>query len=135
MLKLNLIAFVSAALTMLVIDGVWLAVMSSRFYKPRVGHLLAESPNFAAIAVFYPIFIGGLVALVIHPVLSSNSGMAKALMMGAIYGLVTYGTYDLTNHATLRGWPLAVTAVDLVWGTALTAVVTALAVAVTRHFS
>ena len=135
MFKLYAISFVTAGVTMLAIDAVWLTVMSSRFYKPRIGHLMAESPNLAAVGVFYIIYITGLVVLVIHPLLASNAGMGKVLLMGALYGLVAYATYDLTNQATLRDWPTVVTVVDLVWGATLTAVVTLAAVSVTRYFS
>lgn len=135
MLKFYAIPFVTAAVTMLAIDAVWLSIMSSRFYRPRIGHLMAETPNLAAVGLLYVIYIGGLLVLVIHPLLASNAGTGRVLLMGAIYGLAAYATYDLTNQATLRGWPTVVTLVDLAWGAALTAVVALSAVCATRYFS
>lgn len=135
MLKLHAISFLTAGMTMLALEGVWLTVMASRFYKPRIGHLMAETPSLAPIALFYIVYLVGLVVLVVHPMLVGNAATVKVLLMGALYGLVTYATYDLTNHATLRAWPTIVTVVDLVWGTSLTAIVALAAVSVTRHFS
>ncbi len=135
MLKFYAIPFVTAAVTMLALDAVWLNVMSSRFYRPRIGHLMAESPNLAAAGALYVIFIAGLMVLVILPLLASNAGTGKTLLMGAAYGLAAFATYDLTNQATLRDWPVVVTLVDLAWGAALTAIITFAAVTASRYFT
>lgn len=102
----------------LALDSVWLGVIAPGFYRQHIGHLLAAQPNWYAAAAFYLIFIGGLVYFAVEPAASMNSPRTGTLR-GAIYGLVTYATFDLTSHALLQGWPLIVTVVDLIWGTTL----------------
>jgi len=104
------------------IDLVWLSVVAKDFYRQHIGHLLAAQINWPAAVVFYLLFIGGLVFFAVKPALEAGSG-ARALLHGALFGLLTYATYDLTNQATMRDWPVLVTAVDLAWGTVLSATV------------
>ena len=101
------------------IDSVWLLTMNKNFYGKYLGHLMSEKPNLLIAFVFYLINIVGMMFLVINPALKENS-WAKLLAGAAIYGLCTYATYDLTNHATLKNWPAIVTMVDIVWGVTLT---------------
>ena len=117
---------------MLAIDAVWLATMSKRFYSTRIGSLLAESPRLGPAAVFYLIYILGVTCLVAVPAVNDEWSFLKVFLLGALLGLVAYGTYDLTNQATLKEWPLIVTLVDLVWGSLLTGVISVISVAVTR---
>lgn len=98
-----------------IIDMVWLGYLARDFYREQIGFLLKSNVNWLAAIVFYLIFIAGLVFFVINPALSNNS-FSYALLAGAFYGFITYATYDLTNHATLKGWPLIVTLADLAWG-------------------
>jgi uncharacterized membrane protein len=100
-----------------VIDLLWLGVIAKGFYQTNLGHLLGPVNWYAAVA-FYLIFLAGLTYFAILPALESGS-FATALMLGALYGFFTYATYDLTNMATLRDWPLVVTIVDIAWGTIL----------------
>jgi uncharacterized membrane protein len=100
----------------LILDGVWLGVISPGLYQEHIGHLLAEEVNWPAAALFYLLFIAGLVFFAIKPSLLQNSWKA-ALRNGAFFGLICYATYDLTNHATMRDWPLLITVIDLLWGT------------------
>lgn len=130
-----ILPFISAMLTMGLLDAVWLSTMANRFYRPRIGHLMADSPNFAAAIPFYVIYIAALVVLVIQPAIANNNSYARAALIGAVYGIATYATYDLTNQATLRGWPTSVSVVDLAWGAFLTAMATLVSVAVTRYFA
>lgn len=102
----------------LVLDVVWLSLSMKVLYRKNIGELMAEKANFVAAVVFYLIFIGGLVYFVINPALEKES-IRYAIISGVIYGLVTYGTYDLTNHATLKDWPLIITVVDMIWGSFL----------------
>lgn len=111
---------------MLVIDLAWLTAMR-RFYRARLGPLLAARTNWPAAIVFYVIYTAGLVFFAIAP--AFPQGPATAAMLGAAYGLVTYATYDLTNQATLAGWPVAVTFVDIAWGIVLSAGLAALGAA------
>lgn len=113
-LKMYGIAFV----IFLAIDAVWLGLVAPKFYRAQIGHLMADSPNFVAALLFYLIFIFGVVVFVIQPSLADGNWMT-ALWRGLLFGFVTYATYDLTNLATLRDWPLMVTIVDLAWGTFL----------------
>jgi uncharacterized membrane protein len=103
------------------IDMLWLGVISRSFYQNNLGHLLGPV-NWPVAILFYLVFLAGLVFFAIMPALESGS-FATALMLGALYGFFTYATYDLTNLATLRDWPLSVTIVDIMWGTLLGALV------------
>ena len=102
------------------IDMVWLGVVAKGFYRRQIGDLMRSPVNWAAAIVFYLLFILGLVVFVIAPAMDRDSWM-RALGYGALFGFIAYATYDLTNLATLRGWPLTVTVVDLVWGAVLAA--------------
>ena len=106
----------------LAIDAIWLGVVSKDFYKNQIGNLMKQDINWTAAVVFYIIYIFGLVFFVIAPSVEKNSSL-RALFTGAIFGLITYATYDLTNLATLNNWSYIVTIVDLAWGTFLSATV------------
>lgn len=128
-LKLYLIAFP----VFLVIDMVWLVVVAKNFYAKQIGFLMAKNPNLYAAMIFYLIFIAGLIVFVITPALDKKM-WSQALLAGAFFGLVTYATYDLTNLATLRDWPLVITIVDLVWGMVLSASVSVITYFVALKF-
>jgi uncharacterized membrane protein len=100
-------------------DLVWLGVVAKSFYTKQMGVLMTPRVNWAAAILFYLLFLAGLVVFVIAPAVERDSWV-RALTLGALFGLVTYGTYDLTNLAMLKDWPLLLTAVDLIWGTVLT---------------
>ena len=100
------------------LDMVWLGVAAKNFYAKQIGFLMAPKVNWAAAILFYLLFLAGLVVFVIAPAVEKDSWV-RALMLGALFGLITYATYDLTNLATLKDWPLALTVVDLIWGTVL----------------
>lgn len=104
------------------VDLVWLGVVATGFYRRQLGHLLAPEVSWTPAIVFYLVFVAGLVVFAVRPALEHGSAK-RALALGALFGLVTYATYDLTNHATMRDWPALVTAVDLAWGTVLSATV------------
>ncbi len=106
----------------LAIDMVWLTLIAKSFYAKHIGYLMAKNPNLLAALIFYLIFIAGLIIFVITPALDKKM-WTQALIMGAFFGLVTYATYDLTNLATVRDWPLIITIVDLIWGMILSAAV------------
>ena len=94
------------------IDLVWLSVVAKDFYRQHIGHLLAAQVNWTAAVAFYLLFIGGLVFFAVKPAIEAENG-TRALVNGALFGLLTYATYDLTNQATMRDWPVLVTVVDL----------------------
>jgi len=102
------------------IDMVWLGFVAKNFYRQQIGFLMKPDINWTAAIIFYLIFIGGLVTFVISPAFEKQSWL-HALLYGAFFGLVTYATYDLTNLATTKDWPLLVTIVDLIWGSVLAA--------------
>jgi len=102
------------------IDMVWLGLVAKDFYRAQIGTLMKSDVNWAAAIIFYLIFIPGLVVFVISPAVEKGS-WTHALLFGALFGLVCYATYDLTNLAIAKDWPLLVTIVDLVWGAVLAA--------------
>ncbi|HOU30710.1 MAG TPA: DUF2177 family protein [Bacteroidales bacterium] len=101
-----------------VIDMIWLVLIARNFYKEQIGFIMKPEINWVAAILFYLLFIAGLVVFVISPAVEKRTWI-HALGYGALFGLVTYATYDLTNLATLKEWPLKVTIIDLIWGTLL----------------
>ncbi len=101
-------------------DMVWLGVIAKNFYTKQIGVLMAPKVNWVAAVLFYLLFLVGLVIFVIAPAVEKDS-WGRAITLGALFGLITYATYDLTNLATLKNWPLSLTVVDLVWGAVLAA--------------
>ncbi len=103
-----------------VIDMIWLGVVAKKFYKTQLGSMMAKKINWVAASIFYLLYIVGLIFFVINPALTQESWF-YAFWTGALFGLICYATYDLSNLATLEGWPKKVTYVDLVWGSLLSA--------------
>mgnify|MGYP001276136851 FL=1 len=106
----------------LIIDFVWLSIAVKYIYKPALGPLLLNKPILPAALLFYFLYIFGLTFLVLLPNLKDFQ-IFNAFWMGALFGLVAYGTYDLTNLATIKGWSLKITIIDLIWGGILTSTV------------
>ena len=117
-MKSYLVAFA----VFLVVEGLWLVVVAKNFYQKEIGFLMSESPLILPTVIFSLIFVFGLVFFVINPAFAKDS-WKYALFVGILFGLISYSTYDLTNLATLKGWPLKVTIVDLVWGSSMSAIV------------
>lgn len=127
-------AFLLYAITFVcffLIDMVWLGVVAKGFYRKHLGEMLSSKVNWTAAILFYLLFIFGLVVFVVRPAVIQNAPLT-ALLLGALLGLVCYATYDLTNLATIKDWPLIVTVIDLVWGTVLGASVSLVSVLVGR---
>lgn len=101
-----------------VIDMIWLGAVAKGFYRKHLGELLTPKVNWGAALLFYFLFIAGLLVFAVRPALVQGAPL-QALLLGAFFGLIAYATYDLTNLATLKGWPVIVTVVDLAWGTTL----------------
>lgn len=97
------------------IDMVWLGLVARSFYRKHLGFIMAPRPNWVAAITFYLLFILGVLYFVVAPGLESGS-LGTTLLRAALFGLITYATYDLTNLATLKDWPLIVTLVDILWG-------------------
>jgi uncharacterized membrane protein len=121
-MKQHAMTFAIAILVFLVVDATWLSTVGRSFYVPEMGALLRSRPIWSAAAVFYVIFILGLMLFVINPAIATGS-IQQAIFMGAAFGLVSYATYDLTNYSTVEGFPLSVAIVDIAWGTVLAACV------------
>lgn len=106
----------------LAIDFTWLTIIAKNFYSQQLGYIMKTNVNFVAAGLFYLLFVVGLVIFSILPALEKNSWI-QAIFLGSLLGFISYSTYDLTNLATIKNWPLIVTVVDMVWGTILGAIV------------
>lgn len=124
--------FISFSIFML-IDMVWLVVIARTLYQKYLGYLMSTSVNWPAALIFYVLFIIGLVFFVVHPALEKDT-LSYALVAGALFGLVTYATYDLTNLATIRDWPLMITMIDLVWGTSISSLTSVISFVIIKRF-
>jgi uncharacterized membrane protein len=114
--------FFVALASFFAIDMVWLVLVAKKFYQKHIGFLMRPDINWIAAIIFYLMFIAGLVIFVISPAVEKHSWI-HALLYGALFGLITYATYDLTNLATMKDWPVIVTIVDLIWGMVVSALV------------
>lgn len=118
-LKVYLVSLVA----FLTLDAVWLGVVARGFYRVQIGFLITDQPRWGVAFVFYAFFVAGLLAFVVLP--GQQMSLGRTVLWGALFGLVTYATYDLTNLATVRGWPWLVSIVDMAWGACITAAVSA----------
>lgn len=114
-------AYLGSAVAMLVMDAVWLTTMVPIIYRPALGDMLADPPNLWVAAVFYLVYVVGVVVFAVLPALNQQNWL-MALGAGALLGLVAYGTYDFTNLSTLRDWPVTLSLIDVCWGVVLTGV-------------
>lgn len=122
-MKINYPAlFGIAVATFLALDAIWLGLIAKNLYATELKGLMTNNVKWAAAGLFYLIFVAGLIYFVIAPTLKSGS-MNQLTLAGGLFGLVTYATYDLTNYATLKGFPLKIVVLDMIWGTALSAAV------------
>ncbi len=117
--------YLIALVFFLIIDLVWLGVIAKNLYQKEIGALLLDNPNWVAAIIFYLLFLVGLVYFVINPAIV-NEDFTKLLISAAFFGFITYATYDLTNLATLDGWSIKITIIDLIWGTFLSTAVSVL---------
>jgi uncharacterized membrane protein len=129
--KQMLVIYLITLAVFFLIDMIWLGVVAKGFYRRHLGPMLSPKVNWAAAILFYLLFIVGLLVFVIKPALISGEPL-KALFFGALFGLISYATYDLSNLATLKDWPLGVTIVDLIWGTVLGGMVSFISVVLGR---
>jgi uncharacterized membrane protein len=112
---MNIVAWITTALAFGALDAVWLSQMTPRLYRPLLGDLLAPKPNVGAAAAFYVIYVTCLCVIAVLPALE-RGGLARAALYGGLVGLAAYAAYDLSNHATLRGWDIRITLIDMTWG-------------------
>ncbi|ODR99138.1 hypothetical protein AUC69_09415 [Methyloceanibacter superfactus] len=128
------VAYIAAAAGFLLLDFLWLGFVAKGFYRQEIGALLLDQFNMVAAIGFYLVFVVGIVIFAVLPALQTGS-WKTALLYGALFGFFTYATYDMTNLATLKGWSLSVTFVDIAWGTLLTGTASLLGYAAARAVS
>ena len=124
--------YAAALIAFLAIDALWLGLVAPTFYQKYLGFLLAPNPNWLAALLFYLLFIVGILVFVVVPGLKDGA-LNKTLLRAALFGLITYATYDLTNLATIKDWPVLVTVVDMIWGTVLSTTVSLVSLMVGRR--
>lgn len=117
-----LFSYIATLVSLVALDALWILVLAKKFYATQMGFLFSKSINLVPVAFFYPLYAFGILALVVLPATS----WVEVLWRGGLLGLVAYSAYDLTNHATISGWPLSMTLVDIAWGTVVTALVSVL---------
>jgi uncharacterized membrane protein len=115
-----LVAWLSAAVVFLGLDAIWLISTNSRVYRPVLGPILTPTPRFVPAGLFYVVYLTGVLVFAIRPAVKSRL-RSEATRKGALFGFFAYATYDLTNQATLSVWSTRITALDLGWGTFVTA--------------
>ena len=120
MLKL-LVTYLSTTAVMVVVDLIWLGLIAEPLYQQGIGHLMAEKPNIAAAICFYALFPIGLMIFAILPV-ATEAGWQHTALLAALFGFFAYATYDLTNLATLKDYPLKLALIDIVWGSFVSAI-------------
>jgi uncharacterized membrane protein len=127
-------AYIAAAIVFLGLDSLWLGMVARTWYRRWMGEMMRERPNFAAAGLFYLLYLVGLVYFAIAPALAGDGGWQSAAVSGALFGLIAYGTYDMTNLATVKGWSVTMSVVDMAWGTVLTGVSAVCGYAAVRVF-
>ena len=115
----NILNYLSTLVPLITLDMLWILVLAKKFYAEQMGFLFSKNINTIPVLFFYPLYALGVLMLAVLPAIISSSWI-EALWRGALLGLVAYGAYDLTNHATIPNWPLPVTLVDIGWGVIVT---------------
>jgi uncharacterized membrane protein len=121
-IKIVIIGYLLTFIVFLVIDMLWLGVISKNIYRKYLSSFLTENINWTAAIIFYLIYVVGISIFAIYPSVNKDS-VYNSVLLGALFGFFTYATYDLTNLATLKGWPLPIVIIDIIWGSFLSAVV------------
>ncbi len=118
----------------IIVDLLWLGVIAKSIYSKYLGSFLTDNVNWTAAVIFYLIFVAGILLFVVFPSVEKGS-ILNAIVMGAIFGIVTYATYDLTNLATLKGWPLEIVIIDIIWGAVLSTIVSGSGYFIVKYLS
>jgi len=121
-MKSIIINYILTFVVFLVIDMAWLGFIAKNLYQKYLGSFLTDNVNWTAAIIFYLLFVVGVSIFVIYPAVNKDS-VWTAIFLGALFGFFTYATYDLTNLATLKGWPLTIVFIDIAWGSVLTSIV------------
>lgn len=111
-------AYAATLVVFAAIDLAWIALVMAGLFRKHLGDILLDRPRLGAAAAFYLVYIAGILVLAV----AQSQSWKQALAMGAVLGVVAYATYDLTNRATLKPWPLDVAMLDIAWGGFMTAI-------------
>lgn len=130
----TIVAYAASLVSLAALDAAWLKSAYQALYQPRLGHLFAAAPSWLPIVLFYLLYAGGVTLFAALPALRESAPLQRAFLLGAALGLVAYGTYDLTNQATMKAWPAIITVVDMVWGALLTGAAAFIAAYCVRRF-
>lgn len=131
---MNILLYIYTLVSLVVLDTVWL-LSTGAWYRQSLSHLFADKFNFVPAAVFYLLYAAGVVFFVVLPAAKGGTSFLVTFLSGAFLGLLAYAAYDLTNHATLRAWPVSVTIVDMLWGAFVTGLAGLIAVTLYRFFN
>jgi len=127
------IAYIASLVTFLVIDAIWLGLVAKAFYAAQLGPLMRDDVLFIPAGIFYLLYSAGIVLLAVRPS-QPDLSLTNVALYGAVVGFIAYGTYDVTNLATLKNWPPLMSAVDLIWGTAISSLVAVAGAVAARKF-
>ena len=127
-----IISYLLTTVVFFAIDMMWLGLIAKNLYHKYLGTLLSDKVNWTAAIIFYLVFIVGIFVFVINPSIEKQS-IARAALLGAFFGFITYATYDLTNYATLNGFPLNIVFIDLAWGAILTSVISMVGYSIVKY--
>ena len=133
MLKSLLLSFVIISIIFLLLDIIWLSITVKSLYRPALGDLLIDKPILWAAILFYIIYVIGLTLIILKPALENDS-IIQAVWTGFIFGVVAYGTYNLTNMATIKNWSQNIVWIDMIWGGLLTSSSSGLTIYIIRNF-
>ena len=133
MTKLLIISFIFVSTIFLIIDVLWLSITVKSLYRPALGDLLKDKPVMWAAVLFYLIYMIGLALIILKPALANDS-ISQALWTGVVFGVVAYGTYNLTNMATVKNWSASIVWIDMLWGGFLTGFSSAVGIYLTKVF-
>ena len=133
MTKSLIISFFFVSTIFLVVDLIWLSITVKSLYRPALGDLLKDKPVIWAAVLFYIIYMIGLSLLILKPALANDS-ILQALWMGIVFGVVAYGTYNLTNMAIIKNWSASIVCIDMIWGGILTGFSSAVGIYLTKTF-
>ncbi len=125
-------SYLATLVPMLLLDAVWLGLVAKQLYRRYLGELMTNDVNWWAAGIFYLLYAFGIYFFIVQPAVVHGS-VLTAVWRGALFGLIAYATYDLTNLATLRNWPLSITLIDLAWGALITGATAGIATALIKY--
>ena len=128
------ITYLLMAILFLALDLFWLGLIAKNFYQKHLGRFFSDKVNWTAAIIFYFLFVIGTMIFAVYPGVAQDSLM-RAMMFGVLFGLFTYATYDMTNLATLKDWPVPIVIVDIIWGMVLCGAISGVGFGVAKWLS